>query len=541
MAAGRRRQRPARHDRGPAFTAWTAQWFADAGYRVQINDPYQGGDLLTALADPARQRHSIRSSSIALCMDEAAFAKHVGFATLKRSVDAYLDALADYVRARIAPQETRMTTYIVDAVDSALKLLTYVAEHPNLGVTELASQLGINKSRTYRMLCTLELHRFVVQDPRTSTYALGPQAFVIGVAASQQNALVRAAHRHMLALNRAINETIVLRARETESVCVARCETTHAVRTVGAVGNRRPINFGASGKVLLAFAPDPVRDDAISRNCAETGTPTIRRSSPANSTRRAQRLRGEQRRGDARRGRDRGAGARPDGATVASVSVTGSRVRVSHADIPDYLERLRACSLAISAELGYVPARAAPATGLTARFASDEDPMSASSPNPAGARAADATTLAAPADAATHDAPGNAPGDASARRPRAASARQDAASGRDDAVGAGGRALNVVRRFRRASATAAGAYHVVPKTTRCDARCTGSQPQHAHACDARERRLGIRRDTGRIAEERAADRDGDVRRRDVRRDAPHRRGRRGHRPSAGSPATMRTC
>ena len=55
-----------------------------------------------------------------------------------------------------------MTTYIVDAVDSALKLLTYVAEHPNLGVTELASQLGINKSRTYRMLCTLELHRFVV-------------------------------------------------------------------------------------------------------------------------------------------------------------------------------------------------------------------------------------------------------------------------------------------------------------------------------------------------------------------------------------------
>ncbi|WP_147484095.1 helix-turn-helix domain-containing protein, partial [Burkholderia pseudomallei] len=52
--------------------------------------------------------------------------------------------------------------YIVDAVDSALKLLSFVAEHPHLGVTELASKLGINKSRTYRMLCTLELHRFVV-------------------------------------------------------------------------------------------------------------------------------------------------------------------------------------------------------------------------------------------------------------------------------------------------------------------------------------------------------------------------------------------
>ncbi|WP_148028638.1 helix-turn-helix domain-containing protein, partial [Burkholderia pseudomallei] len=104
--------------------------------------------------------------------------------------------------------------YIVDAVDSALKLLSFVAEHPHLGVTELASKLGINKSRTYRMLCTLELHRFVVQDARTSTYALGPQAFVIGVAAAQQNALVRAAQRHMLALSQAINETVVLRVRE---------------------------------------------------------------------------------------------------------------------------------------------------------------------------------------------------------------------------------------------------------------------------------------------------------------------------------------
>ncbi|VWD25853.1 YfcC family protein [Burkholderia contaminans] len=45
--------------------------------------------------------------------------------------------------------------------------------------------------------------------------------------------------------------------------------------------------------------------------------------------------------------------------------------------------------------------------------------MSASSPNPAGARAADATTLAAPADAATHDAAGNATGDASAHAGRA--------------------------------------------------------------------------------------------------------------------------
>ncbi|OMG74302.1 IclR family transcriptional regulator [Burkholderia ubonensis] len=251
-------------------------------------------------------------------------------------------------------------TYIVDAVDSALKLLTYVAEHPNLGVTELASQLSINKSRTYRMLCTLELHRFVVQDPRTSTYALGPQAFVIGVAASQQNAIVRAAHRHMLALNQAINETVVLRVREgLETVCVARCETTHAIRAVGSVGNRRPIHFGASGKVLLAFAPDVVRDEFFVQ--------MRKRGQAADQPKFADELDAIARKGYAVSSGEVTPGtvgiAVPvrdlTGATLASVSVTGPELRVSHADIPDYIERLQACSQAISAELGYVPARAA--------------------------------------------------------------------------------------------------------------------------------------------------------------------------------------
>jgi predicted transcriptional regulator len=58
-----------------------------------------------------------------------------------------------------ATKEGTTVNYIVDSVDSALKLLSHVAEHPGLGVTELANQLGINKSRAYRMLCTLELHR----------------------------------------------------------------------------------------------------------------------------------------------------------------------------------------------------------------------------------------------------------------------------------------------------------------------------------------------------------------------------------------------
>nr|WP_259644034.1 N-formylglutamate amidohydrolase [Burkholderia pseudomallei] len=88
----------------PAFTQWTADWFAHAGYRVRINAPYQGGDLLNALAAPARRRHSIQIEfNRALYMNETAFDKHAGFAALKRTVDAYLDALAAHVRAQLPP------------------------------------------------------------------------------------------------------------------------------------------------------------------------------------------------------------------------------------------------------------------------------------------------------------------------------------------------------------------------------------------------------------------------------------------------------
>ncbi|QBC30812.1 MULTISPECIES: IclR family transcriptional regulator [Pandoraea] len=247
--------------------------------------------------------------------------------------------------------------YIVDSVDSALKLLSLVAEHPGLGVTELSNRLGINKSRTYRMLCTLEHNRFVLQDERTTTYSLGPQAFVIGVAASQQNILVRAAQKSMLVLNQAINETIVLRVREgLETVCVARSESTHQVRSVGSVGNRRPISSGASGKVLLAFSPDAIRNEFFTRMKHLPGA--------AETMALAEELAAVTRKGYAISAGEVTSGAIAiavpvrdvSGEVVAALSISGPEARISRIEIPDYLERLQACSRQISAELGYAGA-----------------------------------------------------------------------------------------------------------------------------------------------------------------------------------------
>jgi DNA-binding IclR family transcriptional regulator len=158
----------------------------------------------------------------------------------------------------------------------------------------------------------------------------------------------------MLALNQAINENVVLRVREgLETVCVARCESTHEMRMIGAVGNRRSLNSGASGKILLAFAPDAVRTEYFAY--------LKKLPQPPDLMKLIDELDVIARRGYAVSVGEVTAGAVAisvpvrdmSGQAVAAISVSGPEMRISRIEIPDYLERLQACSRTISAELGY--------------------------------------------------------------------------------------------------------------------------------------------------------------------------------------------
>lgn len=87
----------------PAFTDWTAAFFRDLGYSVQINDPYKGGDLVASFGDPARGRHSLQIEiNRARYLDEAACERGPGFAAAQASVTRYLHALADWITAQLA-------------------------------------------------------------------------------------------------------------------------------------------------------------------------------------------------------------------------------------------------------------------------------------------------------------------------------------------------------------------------------------------------------------------------------------------------------
>jgi N-formylglutamate amidohydrolase len=84
----------------PTFTQFIHRTLTAMGYRVAINDPYKGVELVRAYSDPARGRHSLQLEvNKRLYMDEATRARHDGFARLQRDLAALVRAVIDFTRA----------------------------------------------------------------------------------------------------------------------------------------------------------------------------------------------------------------------------------------------------------------------------------------------------------------------------------------------------------------------------------------------------------------------------------------------------------
>lgn len=166
--------------------------------------------------------------------------------------------------------------YTVAAVDEALGLLILVADHPGLGVTELAKRSGNTKARAFRLLSTLEQRAFVQRTGDPATYRLGHKSLLLGLAAREQVSLVHLAEKYMAQLGDRFNENVQVRVRDgLHSLCVARWITTHELRIRADIGQPRPLHAGASGKVLLAYAPEEIRQAVLSTELERFTSSTI--------------------------------------------------------------------------------------------------------------------------------------------------------------------------------------------------------------------------------------------------------------------------
>jgi DNA-binding IclR family transcriptional regulator len=132
------------------------------------------------------------------------------------------------------------------------------------GVSDLARRLGISKTVVHRILQSLASRGLVVPDPRRRTYALGPAAAALGVRALRELDLRREALPVLRRLQHETGETTTVSALVgSVRVYLDQVVSLQEVKMTVELGRPAPLHAGASSKVVLAFAPDDLRERVL--------------------------------------------------------------------------------------------------------------------------------------------------------------------------------------------------------------------------------------------------------------------------------------
>lgn len=146
----------------------------------------------------------------------------------------------------------------IRAVDRALDiLLCFTNQTPQLTMTQIAEQVGMNKSTVHRLLGTLERRRFVQRNPTTGYYQLGIRLLQMAYLTLEHNDIRRYAGPFMRRLCEQHRETITLSVLdEVDVVFLEVVESPQRVKLAASTGQRMPAFSTAAGKAILAYLPD---------------------------------------------------------------------------------------------------------------------------------------------------------------------------------------------------------------------------------------------------------------------------------------------
>lgn len=147
----------------------------------------------------------------------------------------------------------------VRAVERALDILMCFTKDSDLGLTEIAGEIGLHKSTVHRLLTTLEEKGFVIRNSATEKYRLGLKIWELSAHLSQNDDPAILLLPQMEQLRDRLGETVSLYLRDgTERLRIQAVQSNQAIRRVAQVGARLPLYVGASSKVLVAYAEEAI-------------------------------------------------------------------------------------------------------------------------------------------------------------------------------------------------------------------------------------------------------------------------------------------
>ncbi|MGQ3002613.1 MAG: IclR family transcriptional regulator [Hydrogenophaga sp.] len=146
----------------------------------------------------------------------------------------------------------------VRAVDRALDILmAFRAGDRQLSASELLKRVDLSRPTLYRLLRTLELRGFIVSVGEPQRFQLGPSVAHLAHMWTSGLDLATLSQPMMRRLWEQTGETVALLVHHGEErVCVAEMPSAQPLSFKRGVGHSEKVILGASGRAILAFAPD---------------------------------------------------------------------------------------------------------------------------------------------------------------------------------------------------------------------------------------------------------------------------------------------
>jgi IclR family KDG regulon transcriptional repressor len=252
----------------------------------------------------------------------------------------------------------KMASQRIESVAKALTILMlFKFNKPEWGVSEIARELGMQKSTVFRLLATMQDFGFVRKTHSGTNYRLGMRLFELGSVVANTFDLRDIALSYLHKVSERTGETVHLGVlNETEVISIETVDGSNTLKSNILIGKRTPLYCTSVGKAILAFQPLQEQMKIIGKiNFIKFTKNTI-----TNPQEFLAELELTRRRGYALDDMEHEVGvsciAAPiwdsAGRALASLSVSGPSIRITRSKIPELAQLIVRTTKEISKELG---------------------------------------------------------------------------------------------------------------------------------------------------------------------------------------------
>jgi len=155
------------------------------------------------------------------------------------------------------------------SLQKALRILLHLGDcGPEMGITQLADDLSLNKTTVYRLLNAMAKFEIIEKNSDNERYRLGLRLHELGCRALDSRSLRNEVHGFLVELSRRCNESVSFAVPGAGGiVCLDRVDPPDTVITARTpIGGLFQPHCTAAGKAILAYLPQKEVDAIMRRN-----------------------------------------------------------------------------------------------------------------------------------------------------------------------------------------------------------------------------------------------------------------------------------